>query len=350
MLTKTDERALVYPVAEPPKPAEVVEVAPGILWARIPLPFRLDHINVYLIDDGVGWAILDTGIGNDATRAVWDALATGPLAGRRFTRLIVTHFHPDHIGLAGWLCERFGLPLLTSQTSYLGCLNISLSPGALDAKPYRDFYLRHGMDAATTQRVATQGHGYLKMVSGLPPTFSRLVAGDTLEIGGRSFEVLTGNGHAPEQVMLYCAADRVFLAADQVLAKITPNVSVWAVDPEGDPLGLYIRSLGELKARVPEDALVLPGHQLPFYGLHVRSEQLIAHHEARCALIAEAARAEPRSAAELVPVLFSRQLDPHQMSFAFSEVQAHVNYMVRRGELTWSEGADGVERVSAARD
>jgi glyoxylase-like metal-dependent hydrolase (beta-lactamase superfamily II) len=344
-LSKTDESTLVFPVAEPPAPGKVIDIAPGILWARIPLPFRLDHINVYLIEDGDGWAVLDTGIGNDATRAIWEALASGPLAGRRLTRLIVTHFHPDHIGLAGWLCERFELPLLTSQTTYLGCLNVSLSPGALDAKPYRDFYLRHGLDAATTQRVATQGHGYLKMVSGLPPTFQRLVAGDTLEIGGRSFDVLTGNGHAPEQVMLYCAADNVLLAADQVLAKITPNISVWAVDPEGDPLGLYIRSLGEIKAQIPADALVLPGHQLPFYGLHTRSDELIAHHGLRCGTIAEACRLAPRSAAELVPVLFHRNLDPHQMSFAFSEVQAHVNYMLRRGELAWAESTDDVERV-----
>jgi glyoxylase-like metal-dependent hydrolase (beta-lactamase superfamily II) len=346
MLKKTDA-ALQFPVSEPPAPAAVIEMASGILWARIPLPFRLNHINVYLIEDGDGWAILDTGIGNDATRAVWEALASGPLAGRRFTRLIVTHFHPDHIGLAGWLCEKFDLPLLTSQTSYLACLNISLNPSGMDAKTYRDFYLRHGMDEATTQRVAVQGHGYLKMVSPLPPTFMRLVAGDTLQIGGRSFDVLTGNGHAAEQVMLYCAADNIFLAADQVLAKITPNISVWAVDPDGDPLGLYIRSLGELKALIPADALVLPGHQLPFYGLHTRSDELIAHHRVRCDAIAEACRTAPRSAAELVPVLFSRKLDPHQMSFAFSEVQAHVNYMLRRGELAWIEGADGIERVRA---
>ncbi len=347
MLAKPQDRALVFPVAEPPPPGEVAEIAPGILWARVPLPFRLDHINVYLIDDGDGWAVVDTGIGNDATRAVWEQMTSGALAGRRLTRLIVTHYHPDHIGLAGWLCERFGLPLLITQTAYLGCLSVSLSPGALDAKPYRDFYLRHGLDEATTQRVATQGHGYLRMVSGLPPTFERIVAGDTLKIGGRSFEVLTGNGHAPEQAMLYCAADNVLLAADQVLAKITPNISVWAVDPTGDPLGLYLRSLGEIKARVPADALVLPGHQLPFYGLHTRSDELIAHHETRCGLIAAACRSAPRSAAELVPVLFTRQLDPHQMSFAFSEVQAHVNYMLRRGDLAWLEGSDEVERVVA---
>jgi glyoxylase-like metal-dependent hydrolase (beta-lactamase superfamily II) len=348
MLAKTDNQALVYPHPEPPATGQLVEVAPGILWARIPLPFRLDHINVYLIEDGPGWAILDTGIGNDATRALWEALAQGPLAGRGFTRLVVTHNHPDHIGLAGWMCERFGVPLVTSQTSYLGCLNVSLSPGALDAKPYRDFYLRHGLDAAATQRVTTQGHGYLRMVSGLPPTFERIVAGDTLTIGGRSFQVLTGNGHAPEQVMLYCAADNVFLAADQVLAKITPNISVWAVEPTGDPLGLYVRSLSELRARLPADALVLPGHQLPFHGLHARTVELIAHHEKRCSLIAEACRTAPRSAAELVPVLFTRQLDPHQMSFAFSETLAHVNYMLRRGELTWADRGDEIERVVAA--
>jgi glyoxylase-like metal-dependent hydrolase (beta-lactamase superfamily II) len=346
--TKTTDATLVYPVPEPPAAGRPVEIAPGILWVRVPLPFRLDHINVYLIEDGDGWAILDTGIGNEATRALWEALAKGPLSGRRFTRLIVTHHHPDHIGLAGWLCERFALPLLTSETSYLFCQNVSLRPGALDAKPYRDFYLRHGVDEAITNRVSTQGHGYLKMVSGLPPTFERLVAGDTLKIGGRRFEVLTGDGHSPEQVMLYYRADNIFLAADQVLAKITPNISVWAVNPKDDPLGLYIRSLGALKRDLPADALVLPGHQLPFYGLHTRADELIAHHEKRCEVLAEACRQQSHSAAELVPVLFPRQLDPHQLSFAFSETLAHVNYMLKRGQLVWAESDGQVERVVTA--
>jgi glyoxylase-like metal-dependent hydrolase (beta-lactamase superfamily II) len=344
-LSRPTASELTFPVPQPPEQGRAIEIAPGILWTRIPLPFRLNHVNVYLIEDGDGWAVLDTGIGNDPTREVWAALMKGPLAGRRLTRLIITHFHPDHIGLAGWLCDKFDLPLITTQTSYLTCTNISLRPGALDNKVYRDFYLRHGLDAKTTQRVTTQGHNYLKMVAGLPPTFMRIVAGDALLIGGRRFDVLTGNGHAPEQVMLYCASDNVFLAADQVLAKITPNISVWAVDPEGDPLGLYIRSLNELKAKIPPDALVLPGHQLPFFGLHTRGDQLIAHHDTRCAAIAAACRTAPRSAAELVPVVFHRDLDPHQMSFAFSEVQAHVNYMLRNGRLTWVESEDEVERV-----
>jgi glyoxylase-like metal-dependent hydrolase (beta-lactamase superfamily II) len=339
---------LRYPFAEPPGLGEVKAVADGILWVRIPLPFRLDHINVYLIEDGDGWAVLDTGIRNDETREIWESLVAGPLRGRRLTRLIVTHLHPDHIGLAGWLCRRFDLPLLTSQNSYLGCWNISLSPGALDAKPYRDFYLEHGLSPELTDQVVMRGHNYLTMVDDLPPTFTRLVQGDTLNIGGRRWSVLTGEGHAPEQVMLYCASDRLFLAADQVLAKISPNVSVWAVDPDGDPLGLYIRSLGQLMAALPGEALVLPGHQLPFYGLHTRAAQLIEHHERRCALIAEACRIRPRSAAELVPVMFTRALDPHQMSFAFSEVQAHVNYMLRTDRLQWSETNDGIHRAVAS--
>ena len=154
---------LSYPFGEPPDPGEIKTAAAGILWARIPLPFRLNHVNVYLIEDKDGWAVLDTGIGNDETRHIWEELVRGPLRNRRLTRLIVTHFHPDHIGLAGWLCQRFELPLLTSQTSYLGCLNISLSPGALDAKPYRDFYLKHGLSPEETAQVVTRGHSYLTM-------------------------------------------------------------------------------------------------------------------------------------------------------------------------------------------
>lgn len=339
---------LVVPFAEAPSTGELREVAAGILWTRIPLPFRLDHVNIYLIEDGGGWAVVDTGIANTPTRQVWEALVSGPLAGKRLTRLIVTHMHPDHIGLAGWLCERFSIPLYTSQTSYLSCLNISLSPGAMEAQHYRDFYLRHGMDGNTADLVSTQGHNYLLMVTELPPTFRRLVSGDDLFIGGRRFEVLTGDGHAPEQVMLYQPDGNVLLAADQVMAKITPNVSVWAVEPEGDPLGLYLRSLRALSARIPEDALVLPGHLLPFYGLHKRCRELADHHESRCEMIAAACAEGPKSVAELVPVIFHRPLDPHQLSFAFSEVHAHVNYMLGRGELVWDDpNADPVRVVLA---
>lgn len=339
------EPHLKFPYLEPPEPGVPVEVAPGILWVRFVLPFRLDHVNVYLLEDGDGWAVIDTGIANDRTRATWEALLAGPLAGRRLTRLFVTHHHPDHIGLAGWLAERCSLRLWMSQTEYLEGQTIALNPGALDQGPYKQFYIEHGLDEAGTELVVRQGHGYLRMVTPLPLTFRRLVGGDRIAIGGRLYEVLSGGGHAAEQIMFYARDENIFLAADQVMAKISPNVSVWAVDPEGDPLGLYRRSLRELKASIPADAFVLPGHNLPFFGLHTRIDALEAHHEERCSMIVDACRTAPRSAAELVPVLFPRVLDPHQMSFAFSEVLAHVNCLVNEGTLVWGELDAGVRRV-----
>jgi glyoxylase-like metal-dependent hydrolase (beta-lactamase superfamily II) len=249
---------------------------------RLALPFRLDHVNVYLVEDGAGWAVIDTGIDNTATRAAWEALLADPLRDVALTRILVTHYHPDHIGLAGWLCERFGLPLLMSQTEYLVSLAIHLDPGALNAEPYRSFYRSHGLDADHTERLLTNGHRYLRMISGLPRTFRRLIAGEFLPIGSRSFGVFTGGGHAPEQVMLYCRAEKLLLCADQVLAKISPNISVQAMDPQGDPLGIYLRSLGSLERDMPADALVLPGHNLPFVGLHRRIAQLREHQ--RCTL------------------------------------------------------------------
>ena len=345
-MTSEKLQNLNFPFPDPPLPGEVVTVAPGLLWARLALPFRLDHVNIYLIEDGNGYAVLDTGIANGATREAWQSLLAGPLRGKRLTQVIASHFHPDHIGLAGWLCETYGIGLVTTQTCYLGCLNISLSPGAMDMPVYADFYRRHGMSEEAVRLVTTQGHGYLRMVTPLPPTFKRLVAGDVLRIGQRRFEVFTGDGHAPEQAMLYCAEERLFLCADQVLAKISPNIGVWAVDPDGDPLGLYLRSLAGLMRDIPADVLVLPGHNLPFIGLHQRCAELIAHHQARCDLIAAACVNGPLSVAEIVPVLFTRALDPHQLSFAFSEAQAHVNYMIGEGRLAWISAPDGTLRAA----
>ena len=336
---------LRYPHAAPPAPGEAIAIADGILWTRLPLPFRLDHVNVYLLEDEGGYAVLDTGVDTPEARAVWGKLFAGPLRGKRLTKIIVTHFHPDHIGLAGWLCRRFDAPLYCGLTTYLSSINISIRPDSLEGEHYRNFYLRHGLAPEVAAMVATRGHEYLRLVHALEPTFRRILAGDTLSVGGRSYRLLSGEGHAPEQIMLLSEADGLFLAADQVLAKITPNVSVWAVDPDGDPLAQYLTSLRALKDRVSPDVLVLPGHQLPFYGLHTRVDELIAHHELRCDMILSACKGAPHSAAELVPVLFPKALDPHQMSFAFSETQAHINYLIGRGTLAAALSADGIERV-----
>ena len=228
------------------------------------------------------WRSSTQGIDNAQSRAAWEALLAGPLRGRRLTRVIATHFHPDHVGLAGWLCERFGLQLAMSETEYLIALNIRLDPQGLRSEPYRGFYRSHGLTEESTELLLGNGLQYLRMVFSPPRTFLRLIAEEKLTIGGREFEVMTGAGHSPEQVMLYSKADNLILIGDQVLAKISPNVSVEAMDPDGDPLGAYLRSLEKLKAALPEDVLVLPGHNLPFVGLRTRADELIAHHEARC--------------------------------------------------------------------
>lgn len=335
-------RPIEFPFAAPPQPLELIKVADGVFWLRLPLPFRLDHVNVYLIEDGEGYALIDTGIDNSATRALWDALFEGPLRDKPLTRVIATHCHPDHIGLAGWLCERFGLPLLASQTEYLVALTVRLDPGALNAEPYRSFYHSHGLSESHTQLLLSGGLYYLRMVSALPRTFRRVIAGETLRIGGRDFHVMTGGGHSPEQVMLHCPADNLLLCADQLLAKITPNISVEAMDPYGDPLGIYLRSLESLRRTLPEDVRVLPGHNLPFVGLPTRVDELAAHHESRCDAILQACAEGPRSVADLVPVVFRRVIeDPHQMGFAFSEALAHANYLVRRDRLRVVKSADG---------
>lgn len=324
---------LRFPFARLPAFGEVVEIGPGLLWLRLPLPFSLDHVNIYLIEDHDGWVIVDAGISTPQARQVWDDLFTGPLRGLPITKILVTHHHPDHIGLAGWLCQRFNVQLLTSLSSYMTCRVISLDPQAVSSPQNMLFYSSHGMDAAAAEVVCTHGHDYLRQVDPLPDTFRRLVMGDALNFGGRTYRVITGDGHAPEQVMLYCESEKQLFAADQVLERISPNVSVWAGEPDGDPLGHYLRSLRWLGSEIPNDVLVLPGHMRPFHGLRERTQELIAHHEQRCDLILEACGQGPRSIPQLVPLLFRRELDAHQMSFAFTETLAHANRLVRRGEL-----------------
>jgi glyoxylase-like metal-dependent hydrolase (beta-lactamase superfamily II) len=343
-----DMQALTFPHAAPPAPGEVIEVAQGVLWFRLKLPFQLNHVNIYLIEDDAGWLVLDTGLGTDECRAGWDSILTGPLKGQRLSRMLVTHFHPDHVGLAGWLAQSFDLTLEMPRTEYLYHLMAAHGRGDMYDAAHRAFYHANGLSEELTNVILGRGLNYLRLTTGVPSSYERIKHGDTRLVGGRDFSVLTGGGHALEQAMLLGASDRLFFAADQVIARISPNVSVHPVEPEEDPLGIYLADLKALRAAVPHDVLVLPGHGLPFHGLHARIDELTDHHALRCALIADACRARPLSAAEVVPVLFERVLDAHQTGFAFGEVLAHINYMARRGELARETGADGVHRFRAA--
>jgi glyoxylase-like metal-dependent hydrolase (beta-lactamase superfamily II) len=333
--------AVAFPNLVPPEPGQVLDVAPGVKWAQFPLPFLLDHVNVFLIEDDGGWAAIDTGIGLEATRLAWEAIFAGPLHGERLTRVICTHFHPDHVGQVGWLTERFGCQLSMTRNEFL--FTLALQNHAFASNP--GFYAERGLAAEEAGEVATGGHGYLRLISGLPTQFHRLKAGETLRIGGRDFHIHTGGGHAPEQAMLSCASDKLFFSADQVLTRISPNISVQSMEPEANPLGEYLRSLETLGETLPADALVLPGHHVPFTGLHTRLGELAAHHETRCALIAEACHSQPSSAADLLPMLFKRDMDPHQTGFAFGEVVAHINHMREQGELSQHRDEDGILRL-----
>ncbi|HEY3910630.1 MAG TPA: MBL fold metallo-hydrolase [Stellaceae bacterium] len=338
--------ALRFPVATAPAPGETVAIAPGVHWLRMPLPFALDHINLWLIEDGPGWTIVDTGYAMAETKALWERAFAERLGGSPVTRIIVTHYHPDHIGLAQWLCERWQAPLWTTEKEWLHAR--VMSRGGDDFAPARrEFAHRAGMDAASSMLFAEHGRGYRRGVPSVPPSFRRIADGMRIEIGGRDWQVIVGEGHAPELACLYCAEAGVLIAGDQVLPRISPNISVQAHEPDGDPLARYLDSLAKLRAAVPPETLVLPSHNLPFFGLHARIDALAAHHRARCEEIL-AACATPQSAVDLLSLLFRRPLDRHQVAFALGEALAHLHYLLAQGALDRAQGSDGVNRFIRA--
>lgn len=340
-MDSTATRSLEFPPFAVPEPGTVTQIADGLLWTRFRLPFQLNHVNVYLIEDEGGFAILDTGIGIDETRAAWDALLAGPLGGKRITKVLISHCHPDHVGLAGWLAQRFDAPLYMPRAEYLTTLAIQHRAFAANIP----FYEAHGLPREVTETVTTRGLGYLRLVGPMPSQFIALADNEALRIGGRDLRVMTGGGHAQEQAFFDIPAENIFLSADQVLSKISPNISVQAMEPEEDPLARYLESLARIGREVGEASLVLPGHHIPFHGLQARIAQLDAHHAERCGMILDACRETPRTATDLVPVLFHRALDPLQMSFAFSEVVAHVNFLRGRGTLAQFADTDRILRL-----
>jgi glyoxylase-like metal-dependent hydrolase (beta-lactamase superfamily II) len=335
---------LPFPAA--PEPGHTLTVAPGILWLRMPLPFALDHINLWLIEDGDGWIIVDTGLASNKSRTLWDGVLAGPMGGRAPTRLICTHFHPDHMGLADWLAQRFGLVMETTLAEWLMGQGLSLqSKDAFNAISL-PFYKAAGFDEKLIALAAERGNGYAQLTPKVPAQFHRIRAGQTLALGGRRWEVIIGEGHSPELAQLWCAELGVLISGDQVLPSISPNVSVWPTESEADPLGLYLGSLERLRP-LPENTLVLPSHGLPFRGLHKRIDTMASHHEERIQLTVNAC-ATPISAADLIKVMFKRALDDRTVFFALGEALAHLHHARERGLITRHLDADGVQRWSRA--
>jgi glyoxylase-like metal-dependent hydrolase (beta-lactamase superfamily II) len=337
---------LTHPWPEPPEGGASIEVAPGIRWIRMPLPFALNHINLWLLEDEHGLTVVDTGVGLAPTRELWDKLFAGELAGQPVTRVLVTHFHPDHMGNADWLAQRFGVELWCPQGEWLMAQLAWQGMGGNDVERRLNHYRRHGVAEAAVEAFRGRGNHYRQLVPTVVPQFRAVREGDALTIGGRRWHAFTVLGHAPEHACLFCPEANVLISGDQVLPKITTNVSVWPDQPRGNPLKLYLDSLARFRP-LPEDSLVLPSHGLPFHGLHRRLDYLRHHHDARLGETI-GALAEPRTASELVPVLFRRQLDTHQLGFAIGETLAHLHYLEAEGQTTRLVGADGVHRFRKA--
>jgi glyoxylase-like metal-dependent hydrolase (beta-lactamase superfamily II) len=366
-----------------PDTGRTMEVAEGVRWLRMRLPFALDHINLWLLRDHEdtpagrreGWTIVDCGIDNAGTRAAWEQVFAGELQGLPVLRVICTHMHPDHIGLAHWLTQRWQCRLWISATDFNAARVASSAIGdAHSGHGAADFYALHGLvDEAALAEVRARSNLYASMVQQVPEQFRRLMHGMRLRIGAHEWQCIAGYGHAPEHIALHCpeihwapeapaappprggaaglgAARRpagVLIAGDMVLPRISTNISVYDTEPEANPLPLYLESIRAMRS-LPAETLVLPSHGKPFTGLHRRIDQLLQHHDERCAEVLQACAEAPRSAAELLAVMFKRELDMHQTTFALGEAVAHMHALREIGQLKPVLRGDGVLRYVSA--
>lgn len=335
---------LSFPFSGPPAPGETREVAPGILWLRMPLPFALDHINLWLLAADEGWTQVDCGYGDGPTRALWAQHFATTLGGWPLARVIATHCHPDHLGNAAWLTARFGCPLAMPQAEFLTAHAMADEHSGYGLAAASALFRAHGLDPEHLAALQGRGNNYRRGVPEVPRTYQRLLAGDEIAVGPHTWRVIPGYGHSPEHAALYCGDLGVLISGDMLLPKISTNVSVWPGEPDGDPLSRFLDSLDHY-AELPLDTLVLPSHGLPFSGIRPRVGQLRAHHAARLAELEEAL-ATPQTAAALVPVLFRRALDVQQRFFAMGEAIAHLNHLWRRGRVQRLIAGDGIIRFA----
>lgn len=345
------EMQLHYPLGEALAPnGGTLEVAPGVKWIRMSLPFALNHINLWLLRDCIGgvegWSIVDCCIHRDEAKAQWESIFANELEGLPILRVIVTHMHPDHIGLAHWLCERWNVRLWISATDYqvarLGCMG----PTGFGGDRAADYFASHGLNAPDMMEQIKERSGYFpSLVPSVPAQYRRLMDAMVLRIGGRDWRCISGYGHAPEHIALYCADLNVLIGGDMMLPRISTNVSVYEQEPEANALAQFLDSIDKFRA-LPEDTLVLPSHGKPFTGMHIRIQQLHDHHSDRLAEVMEACQARPCSAFDILPVMFKRPLDTHQTTFAMGEAVAHLHALWYAGKLQRSLEADGVYRFT----
>ena len=332
--------SLRFPFDTPPEPGAAVEVAEGILWLRLPLPMALDHVNVYALADADGWTLVDTGMNSRKTRDIWETALAGPLAGKTVARVLLTHHHPDHVGLVGWFQDR-GAELLTTRTAWLYARMLTLDVQDRPSAESLQFYQRAGTSPEMlAKRANERPFNFADMVAPMPLGFTRVEEGETLTLGGRRWRVRLGQGHAPDHITLWSEVDELVIGGDQLLPGISPNIGVYPTEPEADPLTEWLEATARFVPHAREDQLVLPGHKLPFTGLPFRLQQMAEnHHQALERLLGHLH--EPQTAAGCFPALYKRPIGEGEYGLALVEAVAHLNCLLRRGQVCRSLRADG---------
>lgn len=333
---------LSYPFEKGPATGEAIDVAPGVKWLRMPLGGSLAFINVWAIAEDDGWVIVDTGMGGSATQQAWRTAFAGPLEGKPVKRVFVTHMHPDHIGMAGWITRKFDCRLWISRLEFLMCRSLAADTGREAPEDALNFYRAAGWDDDALENYRAKFGGFGKGLHALPDSFHRLEDGDEIRIGDHVWKIVVGSGHSPEHACLYCPELKRLISGDQVLPKISSNVSVFPTEPAGDPLTDWLVSLARIKTKVPDDVLVLPAHNDPFHGLHARIDHLIGGHERGLDRL-EKLLAEPKRAVDVFHVLFRRKIDQWVLGMATGESLAHLNCLITRGQAVKSTDADGID-------
>lgn len=335
--------SLKYPFASVPIPGETLEVAPGVLWIRMPMPLSLSHINLWAIKDQDGWAIVDTGLRTPETITAWCQLFEGALGQQRITRVFVTHMHPDHIGMAGWITRKFACCLWMTRLEYLSSRVMATDTGREAPEDGIHFYRRAGWSESSIEDYRIRFGNFGMGIYAMPDSFKRLSDGQRIIIGTHEWRVVIGSGHSPEHACLYCPDLRLLISGDMVLPKISSNVSVYPTEPDADPMSDWIASLAKLKRDVPDDVLVLPAHNEPFRNLHGRLDALMRSQERALDRLRKSLR-EPRRVIDLFTTLFARNIDdsPMLLSLATGETIACLNHLIRLGEAVVHEDDSGV--------
>jgi glyoxylase-like metal-dependent hydrolase (beta-lactamase superfamily II) len=336
---------LSYPFDTLPERGRAIEVVPGVHWMRMPLPYALNHINLWALDDDIGWALVDTGVRTDETAAVWRELFANSPDARSLSRIFVTHMHPDHVGMAGWLARKFKVRLWMTRLEYLTCRVMVSDTGREAPDDALSFYRHAGWSEASLENYRARFGNFGKHIHALPDSFRRIVDGERLRLGPHEWQVVVGNGHSPEHACLYCPALKVLISGDQVLPRISSNVSVHPTEPDADPMGDWLASLDKLQRTVPDDVLVLPSHNTPFRGLHARLEALRRGQDRSHQRLLRSL-AERKRAIDVFGALFARSIaeaDASLLGMATGEALACLNHLVQRGQVRRETDDSGVD-------